>query len=89
MTPVLGTVAAKAFNVTRLGAGAFPAFSGVNGQIDHMGTRTKSGQTVTAERGLRTAAVWIATTVLADEIASLTWKIVSRDDKSRQPVQQT
>lgn len=87
MRPILGEVAAKAFNAVRLGAGAFPQFSGVNGQIDHMGTRTKSGQPVNAEGGLRTAAVWIATTVLADEISSLTWKLVSRDDKSRQPVQ--
>ena len=78
---------AKAFNIIKLGSGAFPAFSGVNGLISHVdGRPTKSGQAVDEAGSLRVAAIWIANTVvLADEISSLTMKIVLRDDQTRRP----
>ena len=77
---------AKAFNIIKLGSGAFPAFSGVNRLISHVdGRPTKSSQAVDEAGSLRVAAIWIANTVLADEISSLTMKIVLRDDQTRRP----
>lgn len=73
----------KAFNMVRSAA----AFSGVNGQIDMRGLPTLSGQRVDEEGSLRVAAIWIANTVLADEVASLVLRIVRRDDKTRTPLQ--
>lgn len=79
--------AINAFQVVR-SAAAMPAFSGVNGQIDMThGQGTKSGQKVDEAGALRVAAIWIATTILADEIASLTLRLVKKDDANRTPVQ--
>ena len=76
---------AKAFTVIR--DGAFPAFSGVTGMIDHFqGSLTKSGQHVSEAGALRVAAIWIATTVLADEVAALTLRLVEKDDADRKPI---
>lgn len=67
-----------------------PAFSGVNGQIQmgsqsafYGGMGTKSGQKLDEKGALRVAAIWIAVTILADEVASLTLKIVKKDDVTR------
>ena len=47
---------AKAFNIVR-SAGVFPAFSGVNGMIDHtQGSMTWSGKAVSEKSSLRVAA---------------------------------
>ena len=54
-------------------------FSGVTGQIDHTG--------IGGDGALRVAAAWIANTTIADEVSSLVYKIVQRDDVSRRPVQ--
>src|SRR3990167_8766435 len=66
-----------------------PAFSGVNGQIAHVGGRgTKSGQKIDEAGSLRGAAIWIACTVLSDEVASLTQRIVLKGDATREPRKQ-
>lgn len=76
--------AKNAFSISR--SGSEPAFSGVNGQISHVGGRgTKSGQMIDEAGALRVAAIWIANTVLADEIASLTQRIVLKGDLKREP----
>lgn len=79
---------ANIFSIIRA---ATPAFSGVNGQIDHTdGTLTGSGQRISGAGALRVAAIWIANTILADEVASLVQKIVRKDDRTRtiqQPAQ--
>jgi len=86
VTPVLGEATRKAFSIVR--TGGFPQFSGTRGQIDHgMGPMTMAGVHIDETSALRVAAIWIATTVLADEIASLTMKIVSKENKKRTPVQ--
>ncbi len=75
----------NAFQIIR---GTVPAFSGINGQISHIdGTGTKSGQLVDEAGSLRVAAIWIATTVIADEVASLVMRLVERGDKTRMPQQ--
>jgi HK97 family phage portal protein len=74
---------AKAFNLVR-SASPFPAFSGVNGQIEHS---LSSRYGFDAAGSLRVAAIWIAITVLADEIASLSYRILKRDDRKRVPQQ--
>lgn len=73
----------NAFSISRTA----PAFSGVNGQIDMTSNLTRSGKAVDEAGSLRVAAIWIANTVLADEVASLVMKIVLRDDKQRVPQQ--
>jgi HK97 family phage portal protein len=86
MMPALANAIGNAFTIIR--SGAFPAFSGTTGQISHAeGVQTKSGQAITPSGALRVAAIWIATTVLADEVSSLTMKIVDRDDDARRPLQ--
>lgn len=67
-----------------------PAFSGVNGQIQmgsqsslYGGIGTMSGQKLDEKGAMRVAAIWIAVTILADEVASLTQKILKRDDLKR------
>lgn len=84
-TPVLGSMARNAFQIARLGA--LPAFSGVTGQINHAGggITTLSGQRVEEASSLRVAAIWIATSVLADELGSLVMRIVRKGDDNRQP----
>lgn len=57
------------------------AFSGAAGQISHIESLGFSGS-----GALRVAAVWIATTLIADEVSTLVWKIVEREDKARRPV---
>lgn len=79
--PALKTAARNAFSIVKQ-SNPFPAFSGVTGQIDHVHTGKVEGA-----GALRVAAIWIAVTVLADEIASLTMRLVEKDDKTRQPVQ--
>ena len=65
-----------------------PAFSGVNGQISHMGgIGTKSGQKVDERGALRVAAIGIAVTVVVDEVAPLPIKIVRKGDLKREPQQ--
>ena len=81
--PALRSVVRNTFEIVR---SANPAFSGVNGQLSHMGgAGTKSGQKIDEKGALRITAVWIANTVLADEVASLTQKIVKAEDKTRTP----
>lgn len=79
---------AKAFNLIRH-ASPFPAFTGTTGQIDMIGNtlRTISGQSFDETGALRVAAIYIATTVLADEIASLSYRLIARTDKTRTPLQ--
>jgi len=74
---------AKAFSIVRTAA----AFSGVTGQIDMTGDQTISGKSIDGAGALRVAAIWIACTTLADEVASLVLKIVQKDDKERTPIQ--
>lgn len=86
--PVVGELARKGLTVARLGVGAFPAFSGTRGQISHTGgAATASGVRVDSPNSLRAAAIWIAVTLLADEIASLARRIVVKDDKTRTPAE--
>lgn len=80
--PAIKSAARNAFEIIRT---ANPAFSGINGQIDMRGVGTKSGQKVDEAGSLRVAAVWIATTTLADEIASLTQRLVKKQDNMRTP----
>lgn len=63
------------------------AFSGVNGQIDMSGSTTVAGVNISEQGALRIAAVWIANTLIADEVSSLVFKLIERDDKQRRPVQ--
>ena len=83
--PVLKSAARNAFTLIR--AAPFPAFSGVTGQITHIGgdIATVSGQRLDESSSLRVAAIWIATTVLADELASLVMRIVRKGDETRLP----
>jgi len=77
----------NAFTITGRSA-PFPAFSGTTGQILHYGgALTKSGQQVDEQGALRVAAIWIANTILADEIASLVMRLVLKDDRDRVPQQ--
>ena len=81
--PALKSAVRNGFSIIR---NTNPAFSGVNGQIEHIGGMgTKSGQKVDEPTSLRVAAVWIACTVLADEAASLKMKIIKRGDNTREP----
>lgn len=82
-----GSAARNAFQIIKPSQ-PMPAFSGVTGQIDHAGggsMTTLSKQKVEEAGALRVAAIWIATTVLADEIASLVLRIVERGDNMRTP----
>jgi len=63
------------------------AFSGPLGEIDMTGTSTLSGTRIDEQRSLRIAAVWIANTLIADEVSSLVFKLIHRNDKLRVPVQ--
>lgn len=47
---------------------------------------TRAGVAIDEEGALRVAAAWIATTLIADEIASLAARIVARDDVRRTPL---
>lgn len=76
--PALRDVARKAFNISRTRFN--PAFSGVNGQILH-----DDGDT-SADGAMRVAAVWIANSVIADEVSSLVMKIIRRGDTTREPI---
>lgn len=58
------------------------AFSGIDGAISHV-----EGMGFSGKGALRVAAVWIANTLIADEVSTLAWKIVQREDESRRPVQ--
>lgn len=84
--PAIGKAARKAFVISRLNEGGFPAFSGTTGQISH-DLVSLDGQKLSGEGALRVAAAWIANTVIADEVSSLAMKIIKRDDIRRQPVQ--
>lgn len=79
--PAVARAARNAFSIIKQG-NPFPAFSGVAGQIDHALAAKVEGA-----GALRVAAIWIAVTVLADEIASLTMRLVEKDDKTRLPKQ--
>lgn len=82
--PVLERSVRNLFTITRTA----PAFSGVNGQIDHRaGPLTLSGQRVDERGALRVAAIWIAVSLLADETASLVMRLVEKGDKTRTPQQ--
>jgi HK97 family phage portal protein len=56
------------------------------GEIGVVGYGTRSGVTIDEEGALRVAACWIATTLIADELASLASRIVARTDATRQPL---
>lgn len=84
--PTLARGLRNSFSIIRL-PGSGPDFSGTLGQIQHDGQQTKSGKRIDEKGALRVAAIWIATTVLADEIASLTMKLVRKDDAKREPQQ--
>lgn len=73
----------KAFNMLRASS-PFPAFSGYNGQISHTLSDVDG---FGAAGSLRVAAIWIAITVLSDEIAGLTFRILKKEDKTRLPLQ--
>lgn len=62
-------------------------FSGVNGEIDMTGLTTISGARIDEKSSLRIAAVWIATSLLADEVGGLVFKLIAKDDKTRRPVE--
>jgi HK97 family phage portal protein len=70
---------AKAFNIMRTA----PSFSGTTGQINMSGAATAAGKNIDEKGALRVAAIWIAVTILADEVASLIQRIVRRDDRER------
>lgn len=72
--PAIGGLLEKAFSRPSV------AFSGSRGQITH------SEHSLSGEGALRVAAVWIATTVLADEVASMASRLIVRDDRERRPV---
>jgi len=61
-------------------------FSGVNGEIDMNGTSTIAGTSISEKSALRIAAVWIANTLIADEVSSLVFKLIERGDTHRRPV---
>lgn len=63
------------------------SFSGVNGEIDMTSSLTRSGVAVDEKGALRIAAVWIATTLLADEVGGLVFKLIAKDDRERRPVE--
>lgn len=63
------------------------SFSGINGQIDMTSTGTLSGKAIDERSALRIGAVWIANTLIADEVSSLVFKLGERGDASRRPVQ--
>lgn len=71
--PALGGLLEKAFSRPAV------AFSGSHGQISH------SEHSISGAGALRVAAVWIATTVLADEVASMASRLIERDDDKRVP----
>ncbi len=80
--PALMRPIRNAFSIARSTA---PAFTGINGLIDMTGAGTKAGQRVDEVGSLRVAAIWIANTVLADEIASLTMRLIEKGDQTRVP----
>src|SRR3972149_4344022 len=83
--PALRQAARNAFSIVKQG-NPLPAFSGVTGQIAHVGgLATLSGQRVEEASALRVAAIWIATSVLADEVASLVMRLVLKGDQTRMP----
>lgn len=77
---------ARALNTFTIARSA-PAFSGTTGQIDMRSMATMAGKPVDEAGSLRVAAIWIANTVLADEVGSLVLRIVKKNDKERQPLQ--
>ena len=80
--------ARNAFSIVKQ-SNPFPAFSGITGQIAHTGVgggfSTLSGQRIDEASALRVAAIWIATSVLADEVASLVMRLVLKGDQTRMP----
>ncbi len=91
MTPVLGEVSRKALSVLQSGEIGLPiSFTGRAESIVDIApggqTSTRSGFRVTSDGALRLAAVWIATTFIADEVSSLPARILERDDVSRVPL---
>lgn len=82
--PVLGNAVRKALDIRRTNTS--PDFSGVNGQISHGSLTSLSGMKVSEEGALRIAAAWIANTLIADEVASLPYKLIRRGDATRTPV---
>jgi HK97 family phage portal protein len=73
----------KAFSILR-SSSPFPAFSGFQGEISHSLSDVDG---FGAAGSLRVAAIWIAVTVLSDEIAGLTFRIVKKEDQKRTPLQ--
>lgn len=73
----------KAFNIIR---DRRIDFAGVDGLIDLTGVSTSTGLKLDEKGAMRIAAVWIANTLIADEVSSLVFKLVQRDDRKRQPV---
>lgn len=60
--------------------------SAPNGELPLFGSYpTRAGVAVSEEGALRVAACWIATTLIADEVATLSARIVLRDDVRRTP----
>ena len=89
MTPIFGTLARNALSIVKPGTtgGGFPAFSGVDGLISHVdGEMTAAGVRIDERGALRIAAVWIANTLLADEVSSVSWRLLDRTDTKRLPV---
>lgn len=62
-------------------------FSGELGEFDMSGNTTVAGASISEKTSLRIAAVWIANTLIADEVSSLVYKLIERDDVARRPVQ--
>lgn len=62
-------------------------FSGAHGEIDMTAFSTAAGTTVSEQSSLRIAAVWIATTLLADEVGGLVFKLIAKEDAQRRPVE--
>lgn len=80
--PVLERTIRNVFTIARTA----PSFSGTTGQIDMTSSLTRGGKKIDEAGSLRVAAVWIANSVLADEVASLTGKLIERGDKTRTPL---
>ena len=79
----------KAFSIVHA-PNIVPQFSGVVGQIDMSSVntlRTADGRFFSEGGALRVAAVYVATTILADEIASLTYRLIEKGDKMRTPLE--
>lgn len=81
MAPAIGDLLSKSFSIARAPS---IEFSGTNGQIDMTAFKNTK---ITESGALRVAAIYIATTLLADEIASLTWRTLRKNDKQRIPIE--